>query len=195
MNRQFFRYLLSAASAASLLLSGCAVVAPKPPPKPAIPPPPRPHHTWDAEKAKTENGPPRVIVDLSDQRAYFFKGVTLIGDTKCSTGKKTFETPPGEYEVIQKNKDHVSNLYGNFVDAEGTIVKRDVDMSKMTVPEGLTFAGAKMPYFMRFHGGYGMHSGHVPNRPASHGCVRLPRIMAERFFKNAKLGVPVTVQE
>ena len=48
---------------------------------------------------------------------------------------------------------------------------------------------------MRFHKGYGMHSGIVPNRPASHGCVRLPRIMAQRFFENATVGVPVTVQE
>ncbi len=179
----------------TLLLAGCANLRHQPPPKPQIPPAPRPPHAWDAEKARAETGGPKLIVDLSDQRVYFFKGATLIGDTRCSTGKKGFATPPGEYKVTQKNKDHVSNLYGNFVDAEGTVITRDVDMSKMKVPEGLSFDGAKMPFYMRFHKGYGMHSGIVPNRPASHGCVRLPRIMAQRFFENATVGVPVTVQE
>ena len=65
----------------------------------------------------------------------------------------------------------------------------------MKVPEGMTFAGAKMPYFQRFTGGYGLHAGVVPNRRASHGCVRLPRIMAERFYSHTSVGTPVTVQE
>lgn len=178
----------------AIFLAGCSTFEPKPPPKPEIPPSPRPPQTWDAEKAKTETGAPALIVDLSEQRAYLFKGLTLIGDTRCSTGKKGFETPPGEYQITQKNKDHVSNLYGNFVDETGAVVKRDVDMSKMKVPEGQAFAGAKMPYYLRFHRGYGLHAGIVPSRPASHGCVRLPRIMAQRFFESVALGTPVTVQ-
>ena len=35
--------------------------------------------------------------------------------------------------------------------------------------------GAPMPYCMFFHGGYALHgSNDVPNRNASHGCVRMP---------------------
>jgi lipoprotein-anchoring transpeptidase ErfK/SrfK len=134
-------------------------------------------------------------VKLGEQRAYFYKGEVLIGDTKCSSGKKGFSTPPGSYKVTQKNKDHVSNLYGKFVDAEGNTTHSDVDTSKMKAAEGETFVGAKMPYFLRFTGGYGLHAGIVPNRPASHGCVRLPRVMAEHFFDNAVVGMPVTVAE
>jgi lipoprotein-anchoring transpeptidase ErfK/SrfK len=52
-----------------------------------------------------------------------------------------------------------------------------------------------MPYFMRFSGGYGLHAGVVPNRRASHGCVRLPRIMAERLFTHSVVGTPVTVTD
>ena len=150
---------------------------------------------WDAEKVTTEAGPSSLIIDLSEQRVYFYKGETLIGDTKCSTGKSGFETPPGAYKITQKNRDHISNLYGNFEDIEGNITQRDVDMSKMTVPEGMIFMGAKMPYYMRFTGGYGLHAGVVPSRPASHGCVRLPRVMAERFFAHTEVGTPITVQE
>jgi lipoprotein-anchoring transpeptidase ErfK/SrfK len=166
------------------------------PPPPAGPPKPRPAFTWDAAKAQaTKEDLAAITVDLSEQRAYFYKGGELLGDTKCSSGKKGFGTPPGEYRITQKNKEHVSNLYGNFVDAAGTVTQKDVDTSKMKVPEGETFVGAKMPYFLRFTAGYGLHAGYVPNRPASHGCVRLPRIMAQHFFEHASIGTPVTVQE
>ncbi len=56
--------------------------------------------------------------------------------------------------------------------------------------------GAPVPYFMRFHPGYGLHHYHtVPGRHASHGCVRL-------FFDDAKwlnqefaeIGTRVTVR-
>lgn len=177
------------------LLPGCALFAPKPPPPPPAPPTPKPAYVWDDAKAKANREPASVIIDLSEQRVYLYKGAELVGESKCSSGKNGFETPPGDYKVIQKNKNHVSNLYGNFIDAEGTVTQRDVDMSKMKVPEGMTFAGAKMPYFQRFVGGYGLHAGNVPNRRASHGCVRLPRIMAERFFAHTTVGTPVSVQE
>lgn len=177
---------------ALFFLPGCASFRPTPPPPPPAPVKPKPTFVWNDEKAK-EPGDPAITVDLSEQRVYFYKGGELVGETKCSSGKKGFETPAGEYKVTQKNKDHVSNLYGKFVDEEGNVTKADVDLSKMKVPEGETFVGAKMPYFQRFTAGFGLHAGIVPNRPASHGCVRLPRIMAERIFAQTSVGTPVTV--
>lgn len=177
----------------ALVLIGCAPARkPAPPPVPAKP---KAAFTWDANAAKCTTGPAAIIVDISDQRAYFYKGNTLIGDTKCSSGKSGFDTPPGEYQVTQKDPKHESNLYGDFIDAEGVVTKRNVDMSKQKPAEGETFKGAKMPFYMRFTGGYGLHAGIVPNRPASHGCVRLPRVMAEHFYNNSQIGTPVTVQE
>jgi lipoprotein-anchoring transpeptidase ErfK/SrfK len=192
-----FRFVKSVLLAAFIMpfLPGCAIFAPKPPPPPPVPPKPKPEYVWDDAKAKANTAPAALVIDLSEQRVYFYKGEELIGESKCSSGKTGFDTPPGDYKITQKNKDHVSNLYGSFVDEEGTVVQKDVDMSKMKVPEGLVFAGAKMPYFQRFTGGYGLHSGIVPNRRASHGCVRLPRIMAERFFEHTSVGTPITVQE
>jgi hypothetical protein len=186
---------LAALVGSLFLLPGCAHVSPKPPVHPPAAGKPKPAFVWDAEKAKTATGAAAIQVDLAEQRVYFYKGTDLIGETKCSSGKNGFGTPPGEYKVIQKNKDHVSNLYGSFQDEEGNVTTRDVDTSKMKVPEGAIFVGAKMPYFMRFTGGYGLHAGIVPNRPASHGCVRLPRIMAERLFQHSSVGTPVTVTD
>lgn len=180
-----------------VLNAGCALLPPKKPkelPKPPVStvPPAARQSYWRAEGVE---GEPSIVVALGEQRAYFFKGDTIVGDTRISSGKKNFETPPGSYKVIQKHKDHKSNLYGKILDAEGGVVKSDADMSKDKVPEGGSFAGAKMPYFLRFHGGYGMHAGRVPHYRASHGCVRLPSTMAPHFYNNSDLGTPVTVVE
>jgi lipoprotein-anchoring transpeptidase ErfK/SrfK len=173
------------------MLAGCATKPPPPPPKPT-PDKPAPPYTWNDTGAK---GDPRIVVNVSRQRAYFYRGNSCVGDTRCSTGKKGFATQVGNYAVTQKDKNHVSNLYGSFVNEAGEVTRRDVDMSKMQVPEGSAFQGAKMPFYMRFTGGYGLHAGYVPNYPASHGCVRLPRVMAEHFFQNCQVGTPVIVEE
>jgi lipoprotein-anchoring transpeptidase ErfK/SrfK len=98
--------------------------------------------------------------------------------------------------VTQKDKDHVSNLYGEFIDEfSGEIVKRNVDISKENPPEGQLFQGSRMPFFMRFYHGYGLHAGQLPGGRASHGCIRLPGFMAEHFFNNCEVGTPVIVEE
>jgi lipoprotein-anchoring transpeptidase ErfK/SrfK len=177
--------------------AGCASFpsAKKEPPKPPRPPvsdaPASARKSyWNTEPVE---GNPWIVIVLGEQRAYFFRDRTVVGESKISSGKKKFETPPGEYKVIQRKKDHVSNLYGKIYAADGSLMHSDADMSKHKVPEGGSFVGAKMPYFLRFHGGYGMHAGRVPDYPASHGCVRLPSAMAPRFFENAPLGTPVSV--
>ena len=41
--------------------------------------------------------------------------------------------------------------------------------------------------------GIGMHEGFLPGYPASHGCIRMPGFMSERFFENVGVGTPVTI--
>ena len=185
--------LFTRLSAVALLLSatGC-VTAPKPlpRPKPPTPAPPQKVSHWDGEGV---TGAPSITISLAEQRAHFFKDAKEVGQAVISSGKHGFETPTGDFAVIQRDKNHISNLYGEFVDAGGSVVKRNVDISKEKPPEGASFQGAKMPFFLRFHGGAGMHAGKLPGYAASHGCVRLPRFMAEHFFENAPLGTPVRV--
>ena len=50
-----------------------------------------------------------------------------------------------------------------------------------------------MPFYMQFSQAIGMHAGYLPGYPASHGCVRMPRDLAERFFERVHIGTPVTV--
>lgn len=141
------------------------------------------------------SGPPKIVVSLSDQRAYFFKGKTVIGESNVSTGRHGFSTPPGHYRVVWKNKDHISTRFGDYVDGFGNVAKSNVDSRKDRRPPGTHFDGARMPFAMFFKGGYAMHEGYVPPHAASHGCIRLPHGMAERFFEAAPLGTPVIVKK
>ncbi len=177
------------------LLSGCVT-----------PPPPKPVEVKKAQAAvpaKKQNywkgdgatGTAKILIDLGEQRVFFYRGETIVGESVVSTGKTGFDTPAGEYAVIQKDKNHASNLYGKFVDSNGDVLRSNVDMSKDHVPAGATFEGAKMPYFLRFHDGYGLHAGRVPGHRASHGCVRLPNDIALHFFNNAQVGTPVILRE
>lgn len=146
---------------------------------------------WDGDGV---SGPPSIVIDLSDQRAYFYKGGTLAGVSSLSTGDEGHPTTTGRFKIIEKDKNHRSNLYGDFVDSAGNVVVRDVTAGKDKPPPGTTFLGSEMTHFMRFNGGAGMHKGYLPGYAASHGCVRMPAHMAEIFFNNVSIGTPVTVQ-
>jgi hypothetical protein len=71
---------------------------------------------------------------------------------------------------------------------------QNVEAGKDPRPRGTIFRGAAMPYFLRIHGGIGMHARYLPGYPASHGCIRLPEKMAVQFFKNAVVGIPVEIR-
>ena len=145
---------------------------------------------WDGDGV---NGSPSVRISLSEQRAYFYKGDQLVGISIISTGREGFGTPSGTFRLQQKDRFHKSSLYGDYVDGQGTILQKEVDTTKDKRPPGAIFDGAKMPFFMRIHGGVGMHEGFLPGYPASHGCIRMPEFMAERFFANVEVGTPVTI--
>jgi hypothetical protein len=139
-------------------------------------------------------GKPRIVIDLDQQRAYFYKGDQIVGVSVVSTGREGYDTPPGEFQITEKDREHVSSLYGDYVDQSGQVVMENVESDKDPRPRGTIFRGAAMPYFLRIHGGIGMHAGYLPGYPASHGCIRLPEKMAVQFFKNAAVGTPVEIR-
>jgi lipoprotein-anchoring transpeptidase ErfK/SrfK len=147
---------------------------------------------WHDEGA---SGKPRIVVHTGEQKAYFYKGKTLVGWTTVSTGKPGFGTPPGHYTVVSKDVDHVSTAFGDYVDGSGNVVRSNIDSRKDHQPKGTHFDGARMPYAMFFRSGYAMHQGYVPPFAASHGCIRIPKGMASQFFEHASVGTPVTVTE
>src|SRR3984893_2051092 len=145
---------------------------------------------WDGDGI---GGKPSVKISLLEQRAYFYKSGLLVGVSQLSTGREGLNTPPGHFSIIQKDVNHVSSRYGDYVDAGDNVVKPNVDVEKDPKPPGTHFKGAPMPYFMRIVDGVGMHAGYLPGYPASHGCIRMPEFMAQNFFKSVSSGTPVTI--
>src|SRR6516164_2452419 len=139
---------------------------------------------WDDNGAQ---GEARIVVHLSEQKAYFYKGKRLVGESTVSTGKKGFSTPPGHYSIVSKDKNHFSSEFGDYVDRAGNVVVSNIDVRKDRQPKGTHFDPARMPYCMHFNGGYAMHQGYVPPYAASHGCIRLPEGMAEKFYNSSRL--------
>ena len=100
---------------------------------------------WNDDGA---SGSPKIVVSLSEQKAYFYMGKRLVGETTVSTGKPGFSTPPGRYHVISKDVDHVSSEFGDYVDGYGNVVKSNIDVRTDPQPRGTHFDGARMPYCM-----------------------------------------------
>ncbi len=147
---------------------------------------------WDGDGAL---GSPMIKINRGQQKAFFYKGGVLVGVSKISSGSEDHSTPPGRYKIIQKSKDHKSSIYGVFKDkATGQTINDNVDIRVDKIPPGAVYYAAPMPNFMRFTGGIGMHTGYLPGYAASHGCIRMPHHMSEKFFENVELGTPVIVE-
>jgi lipoprotein-anchoring transpeptidase ErfK/SrfK len=111
-------------------------------------------------------GPERVVISLSDQLAYLYRGDTLMAVSTISSGKDEKPTPTGIFSVLSKTPMHRSKKYDN----------------------------APMPFAQFFDpAGIAMHAGFNPGRPASHGCVRLPSAFAKKLYGVTVLGTPVFV--
>jgi len=144
------------------------------------------------ERVNQDNS--HVYVSLGKQRAYLMVGDEIAIDTPVSTGKKAGMTPKGNFTVLEKDKDHRSSIYGNFVNRRGEVVRAGVSTRIDSAPSGTVFQGAPMWYFMRLTWqGVGMHVGHLPGYPASHGCIRMPEDIAPLFYERVKVGTKVVV--
>ncbi len=108
----------------------------------------------------------RIEINLLSQEATLYKNGTLVLRTEISSGQPETPTPTGQFVVTDKKRYHVSNLYD-----------------------------AKMPFFMRLScKDFGMHEGHLPGFPASHGCIRLPGDSARQLFRDVPIGTLVTIR-
>lgn len=144
---------------------------------------------WEGDNL---GGKPSIKISIAEQRAYFYKGGMLVGVSQLSTGREGKNTPGGHFSIINKDRNHVSSMYGDFVDSQGNVVKPNVAVSDPK-PPGSHFKGAPMPYYMQIAPGFGLHAGYLPGYPASHGCIRMPEFMAENFFRSVSTGTPVTI--
>lgn len=110
--------------------------------------------------------PRYLVVDLSSQRVTLYENGVATFSTPCSTGRSGYGTPPGEYVISDQHRHHTSTLYH-----------------------------ASMPFFQRFSfSAFGIHQGHLPGYPASHGCIRLPYSGAQHLFGKLEVGDYAVIQ-
>ena len=175
MNRfsQFYAF-----GAALMALSGCTTVT----------------EMVTSHLPERHSGRPSIVVSLREQEAYLDRGRYRIASSRISSGREGYRTPTGHFQVIRKDENHRSSLYGDYVDDSGHVVKANVDSRRDSKPPHSHFVGAPMPYFIEFSPGYGLHQGYLPGVPASHGCIRMPYWKARQFYNAAHLGTLVVIK-
>jgi hypothetical protein len=121
---------------------------------------------WHPEIAPS--GPMIMVVSLDEQHLYVYRNGVVIGVSPISSGKAGYETPTGVYTILQKEREHYSNLYQH----------------------------APMPYMQRLTwDGVALHAGVLPGRADSHGCIRLPATFAGELYKVTRPGDVVVVAD
>jgi hypothetical protein len=141
-----------------------AAIASTPPS--SLPPLPASGYTWTPELAP--QGPVLIVIGIAEQRAWVYRNGVRIGVSAVSTGRAGYETPTGVFTILEKRREHYSNLYDD----------------------------APMPFMQRLTwGGVALHAGQLPGYPASHGCIRLPHAFSEKLFAITARGMTVVVAE
>ncbi len=110
----------------------------------------------------------QIIVSKNNQSMTVYDGTDVVATSRVSTGKAGHTTPNGIFSILEKRKYHESNIYSN----------------------------APMPFMQRLTwSGIALHEGNVPNYPASHGCIRLPREFAKKLYGMTERGVHVVISD
>jgi lipoprotein-anchoring transpeptidase ErfK/SrfK len=120
----------------------------------------------EPELASKAKGVLTIVVSIDKQHLTLYSDGVPIAHSSVSTGTPGHPTPTGVFSIIQKDRWHHSNIYGN---------------APMYFMQRITWSGVAM------------HEGVVPNHPASHGCIRLPGAFARQLWGTTKLGVRVIV--
>ena len=118
---------------------------------------------WDDEGVPA--GELVVTVDLKAESISVFRGGYEIGAAVITFGDSLKPTPTGVFPITQKNKDHVSNIYGS-----------------------------PMPYMMRLtNDGIAVHASDVKWGWGTRGCIGVPLEFARLLFEQASLGDRVII--
>lgn len=135
-----------------------------------------------------------IVIDTEIQKAKYYINGHQVGYSDISSGKAGHGTPKGEFTILSKDKNHKSSTYGSIVDSKGNTLIADYTAGEPMPPGGI-YKGAAMNFGMQItKTGIWMHEGIVTSAPESHGCIRLPRRMAEIFFDNTPVGSTVIIK-
>lgn len=107
-----------------------------------------------------------IEIDLTAQTLSVFRSGHEIGRAAILYGTDENPTPTGTFTILEKDIDHVSNLYE-----------------------------AAMPYMLRLtNDGIAIHGSEVIYGRASRGCIGVPDEFAALLFREARIGDRVTIR-
>lgn len=128
----------------------------------------------------------RVKVSLSKQMTYVMEGDRPLLVTACSVGTPDKPTPMGNFRAYNKIPKKRSGSYGFGVQGD-TITPSTAGKAKGR------YVGFPMAYWVEFKPAYGFHQGYVWPMPRTHGCIRLHKNAAPKFFALVNSGTPINI--
>jgi len=158
---------------------------------------PKTYSVWKNDELLSRTGPQNsyIKIDLATQRGLLMNGEDVVLDYPICSGIKSRPTPTGTFYILEKVIDKRSNRYGKYLDAAGDVVNGNADAVLDPLPEGGSFEGAQMHYWMRLtQDGVGHHIGPVRRYPASHACVRGPSKTIPIVYSKVKEGTCVVIE-
>jgi hypothetical protein len=167
-----FAHLFLPLATAAAILSGCASA------------PIGSYNAAARRPANPENV--RVKVSLANRAVYVLEGDRPLLVTATAIGLPEKPTPTGSFRVFAKIPNKRSGSYGFSIDGGG------IRPSTSAAATG-KYVGFPMAYWVEFAPGYGFHEGAVWPIPRTHGCLRLHKNVAPKFFALTKIGTPVNI--
>lgn len=117
-----------------------------------------------------------VLIDISDQKLYLYDDNHVLLSTNVTTGKDDSPTNLGLFEIYSKERSRylVGKGYRSYVE-----------------------------YWMPFDGGIGLHDaswrskfgGNIYHQNGSHGCVNIPKDLADDIYNKVQVGTKVVVRK
>ena len=132
----------------------------------------------------------RVRVSLSKQQVYVMEGDRPLLVAATCVGLPEKPTPTGSFNVYSKIATKRSGSYGFWV--RGSTVVPGTSGSSPG-GGGWNYVGYPMNYWVEFSPAYGFHQGYVWPVPRTHGCLRLHKNVAAKFYALVNIGTPVNI--
>jgi L,D-transpeptidase ErfK/SrfK len=131
-----------------------------------------------------------IIINIPQRMLFYFKSGSLVAAYPVGLGRRTWRTPQGDFEVLEKEKD---KTWVVPVSIQKEMLRKGLPLRTKVPP------GPKNPlgrYWLRISPSEGIHG---TNAPASiykfqtHGCIRLLPENIASLFEEVPIGTPVKI--
>jgi hypothetical protein len=129
----------------------------------------------------------RVKVSLAKQNVYVLEGDRVLLAAATNVGIPEKPTPRGNFRIYNKIEQKRSGSYGFYVQGNNIVP------GETSRPQSGRYVGYPMGYWCEFAPAYGFHAGYVHPVPRTHGCLRLHKTVAPKFYELVKIGTPVNI--